>query len=149
MKEYFTLQINEGKINNLKCLNLNCSYIPTLSVLENILEKGLIEKMIKFKKKKEILLDPNKILCCYKDCNSFAYLNHNNINKPLNLKEKEQVRKEKRKIQSIHTEADDVNDIIKVPEAIKDIEEANEEKATVNNQLEIQVKTEDDLIVLE
>ena len=84
VKDYFTLKITEGEIHLIKCLNSQCQNKPSIDLLESILNKTLVDKYNKFKKRKDILLDPNKIICCYKDCNSFAYLNKRsrvNVNK--------------------------------------------------------------------
>jgi len=90
VKEYFTLKISEGDIHLVKCLNADCLHKPSMFLLESILDRDIKEKYIKFKRRKEILLDPNKMICCYKDCDSFAYINKRNLTKENNMNEIEE-----------------------------------------------------------
>ena len=70
---YLENKIEEGFVK-IKCMNYNCEEILNKEFILNIIKdnKKLISKYEKFSNKLEILSDPNKVFCPYKNCDSYG-----------------------------------------------------------------------------
>ena len=70
---YIQSKIEEGYVN-IKCMNYDCQEILNKEFILNIIKDNdkLIKKYDKFSKKLEILNNPNKKFCPYKNCDSYG-----------------------------------------------------------------------------
>ena len=79
--DYLKEKIDNNHIDNIKCLQYDCNKILSNDFIENHLSNdiSLLEKYFKFKKRKQLSLDPNVQLCPYPDCESYALKDNNNL----------------------------------------------------------------------
>ena len=70
---YIQSKIEEGYVN-IKCMNFDCQEILNKEFIMKIIKDNdkLIKKYDKFSKKLEILNNPNKKFCPYKNCDSYG-----------------------------------------------------------------------------
>ena len=76
---YFKSLILEAKVEQIKCIEHKCTTIIPESFIMSHIKKDtkLVDKYYKFKKRAEIINDPNKKICPKPDCDS--YLQKSNI----------------------------------------------------------------------
>ena len=78
--EHLKEKINTNNIDQIKCLKVGCDVI----LFDDFIQKHLIndipllEKYLKFKKRNQLMLDPNIQLCPHPNCESYAKTNDKN-----------------------------------------------------------------------
>ena len=72
--DYFKEKINNNKIEKIKCPQASCNCIIYNNFIENKLKDDieLLEKYIKLRYRKQLMLDPNIQMCPFPDCESYA-----------------------------------------------------------------------------
>ena len=72
--EFIKEKINSNFIEGIKCPDKSCETKLFDDFIENKLSKDipLLEKYLKLKKKRQLMLDPNIQLCPFPDCDSYA-----------------------------------------------------------------------------
>ena len=78
--DYLKENINNNNIEKIKCLEHNCDNILFDDFIQDHLKNDipLLEKYIKFKKRRQLMLDPNIQLCPHPNCESYASKMENN-----------------------------------------------------------------------
>ena len=71
---YFKEKINNNKVEKIKCPEVLCDCIIYNNFIEKKLVKDieLLEKYIKLRNRKQLMLDPNVQMCPFPDCESYA-----------------------------------------------------------------------------
>ena len=74
--DFLSVNIEENKLSNIKCLDYNCKEKVDDEFIINLLKSNekLIKKYKKFKLEFEIMNDPNKKLCPFPNCDSYLEL---------------------------------------------------------------------------
>ena len=78
--DYLKEKINTNNIEKIKCLKDDCNVILYDDLIQYHLSNDipLLEKYLKFKKRRQLMLDPNIQLCPYPNCESYAQKCNNN-----------------------------------------------------------------------
>lgn len=78
--DYLKEKINTNNIEKIKCLKDDCNVILYDDFIQYHLSNDipLLEKYLKFKKRRQLMLDPNIQLCPYPNCESYAQKCNNN-----------------------------------------------------------------------
>ena len=71
---YLRTKIEEGFVGNIKCMNFSCKEILDDKFIRNLIktDNKLLKKYESFLIKNEILNNPNKKFCPYKNCDSYG-----------------------------------------------------------------------------
>ena len=72
--DYLKEKIINNKVENIKCLEQGCNTLLFDDFIQDHLKNDipLLEKYVKFKKRRQLMLDPNIQLCPYPNCESYA-----------------------------------------------------------------------------
>ena len=78
--DYLKEKINTNNIEKIKCLKDDCNVMLYDNFIQYHLRNDipLLEKYLKFKKRRQLMLDPNIQLCPYPNCESYAKKYNNN-----------------------------------------------------------------------
>lgn len=78
--DYLKEKINNNIVDKIKCLEYDCDNILFDNFIQNHLKTDipLLEKYLKLKKRRQLLLDPNIQLCPFPNCESYASKNEKN-----------------------------------------------------------------------